>query len=568
MQRAAAILALLAPCLAAPGRGLAQPAAPKPTPPPADPDLAYSHDVHWELDGMPELAGMEPTVRSVLTEDHIQFRAIDGQAIDGFFPGATYVSTNSAGGLMFNLYVRDTATILPMARYYFGPSAMRSSVEAFLRLQYQDGAISATVGPELKVDKASVTSDEETSLVLAAFAAYRATGDAGWLTKDVAGQALLDRLARAMNWLLTTHLDPGTGLIKRGHTTDWGDVKWETDGDASHMQPGDQWTVSIYDQAIAFAALQALASMDDAAGRQADAQRWRARAQQLQAQANAVLWQDGPDRGFYRIHAHLAPDTIKHTFDEGTIVAIGNAAAVYYGLADGNQVPRILDALERARLAARAPKVGLSLDPPYVGWLTGQMAPRIYQNGALWDWWAGRQITGEFEAGYQTRARTHLFELARDWAAHPGIVHEWDSPWLERAGPEPRYAGAAAVVGQAIVEGLYGVDFVGRDVHLSPRLGERSGKVRVYEPATDLYVAYRYQWTPSRVTLVYGSNSPTALSVRLPVPWLDRTLVRLDGQDHPAKPEKTGEDSDLFLVVPSGTHRIDLLRQHQERKAL
>jgi hypothetical protein len=567
MQRAAAMLALLALCSADAGQGFAQPAAPTP-PPPADPDLIYSHEVHWELDGVPELATMEPTIRSVLFEDHIQYRGVDGQPLDGFFPGSTYISSTSSGGLIFNLYARDTATILPMARYYFGPQAMQSSIEAFLRLQYPEGAISATVGPDLKVDKATVTSDEETSLILAAFAAYRATNDAAWLTKSVNGQALIDRLARAMNWLLTTHRDATTGLIKRGHTTDWGDVKWETNGDPSHIQPGDQWTASIYDQSIAFAALQALASMDDATGRRADGQHWRETARQLQAQTNAVLWQGAPDRGYYRIHVHLAPDTIQHTFDEDSVIAIGNAAAVYYGLADGDRVPLILKALERARLAAGAPKVGLSLDPPYAGWLPGQMAQHIYQNGALWDWWAGRQITGEFESGYQSLARKHLFELARDWAAHPGLVHEWDSPWTNRAGNEPNYTGAAAVVGQAIVQGLYGIDLAGPDVRLTPRLGDRAGKIRVYEPSTDLYAAYRYQWTPSRVTLAYGSNSPTALSVRLPVSWPDRTAVRLDGKDfQPVTLERTGEDSDLFLIVPSGTHRIDVLRVHPSRKA-
>jgi len=54
-------------------------------------------------------------------------------------------------------------------------------------------------------------------------------------------------------------------------------------------------------------------------------------------------------------------------------------------------------------------------------------------------------------------------------------------------------------------------------------LEEMSGGVRVYEPSTDLYVAYEYRATERGESLQYGSNSPTALSVRLPVRWRGTT---------------------------------------------
>jgi hypothetical protein len=196
------------------------------------------------------------------------------------------------------------------------------------------------------------------------------------------------------------------------------------------------------------------------------------------------------------------------------------------------------------------------------------MNPQRYQNGALWDWWAGRQITAEFTAGYSRLATQHLIMVARDWASHPGKVREWESPRLERSGAEQRYAGAASVVGQAVVEGLFGVQLQGREVRLAPRLGERAGSVRVYEPSTDLYVAYTYQPGPNRVTLTYGTNSPTALSVRLPRLWRGEALARLDGKDPlPAVAEQTGQDAVLRLVVPSGTHTIELVRLRSARRA-
>jgi hypothetical protein len=376
----------------------------------------------------------------------------------------------------------------------------------------------------------------------------------------------VERLNRAMAWALANRQDRGTGLIKRAHTTDWGDIKWEAGDNPTDMQPGDQWTVSIYDQAIAYGALKGLARLNDAASRPRDADTWEAAAAALRAATDAMLWHDEPDRGYYRIHRHLEPDMVLHPFDEGAIVAIGNAAAVYYGLADAERVPLILAALERARLAAGAPKVGLTLEPPYEAWQESQMGPRVYQNGALWDWWAGRQITAEFKAGYRRMAAEHLLALARDWANHPGQVREWESPWLGRTGMDHAYAGAAGVVGQAVVEGLFGVEFRGNDVLLSPRLGDRSGVVRIYQPAGDLYAAYRYEPTASRVTLAYGSNSPTALSVRLPILWRGEAVAYLDRSERlPFGMERNGEDRLAVLTVPSGTHQVELFRVRRHR---
>jgi hypothetical protein len=525
------------------------------------PDLRYAKNLTWHLDGVPELSDMEATIHAVLAEDHAAYTGVDGQTIDGFFPGSTYEYRAQPNRIPFYVYARDTATILPMARFYFGNATLRSVVEELFRLQYPDGSVSATVSPDFAVDKATVTSDEETSAILAAVEAYTASPEPRWLTQAVRGQPLIDRLNRAMNWLLTERRDPETRLVKRGHTTDWGDVKWESSDDPTHIQPGDQWTASIYDQAIAYAALRGLADLNAAAGRPQDSAHWQDEADSLRGATDSVLWQDAPSRGFYRIHVHVTPDVLHHDFDEGAIVAIGNAAAVYYGLAGPDKVPRILAALERAREESGATKPGLTLQPPYVGWQQGQMDQRVYQNGALWDWWAGRQISGEFWRGYSQLAVDHLAEVAQDWASHPGRVGEWESPWRRRSGVEQAYAGAASVVGQAIVEGLFGVDFRGSEVRLTPRLGERSGGVRVYEPATDLYAAYEYQASDRYVGLQYGSNSPTALSVRLPVTWLDPSVARLDGNDLlPVVFERSGQDVVAVLTVPSGTHKIDLFR--------
>ena len=155
---------------------------------PADaPDLGYAKDVNWHLDDAPELAGMERTVHAVLARVHVTYAGVDGTPVEGFFPGMTYQYRQVPGSTPFYIYIRDTATVLPTARYYYGAAALSSVVEEFLRLQYPDGAISATVSPDDAVDKATVTSDEETSGILAAAEAVRGLGDPGWLKQRIHG---------------------------------------------------------------------------------------------------------------------------------------------------------------------------------------------------------------------------------------------------------------------------------------------------------------------------------------------------------------------------------------------
>jgi len=139
---------------------------------------------------------------------------------------------------------------------------------------------------------------------------------------------------------------------------------------------------------------------------------------------------------------------------------------------------------------------------------------------------------------------------------------------MRRIGADQAYAGAAAVMGQSIIEGLYGVGIAGREVTLTPRLEDLSGGVHVYEPATDLYVAYEYQATERASVLQYGSNTPTALSLHLPVRWAGDTRARLDGKDWlPITYQRVGEVLTGIVVVPSGTHKVEMFEVPPGRRS-
>ena len=79
--------------------------------------------------------------------------------------------------------------------------------------------------------------------------------------------------------------------------------------------------------------------------------------------------------------------------------------------------------------------------------------------------------------------------------------------------------------------------------------------------------AYIYmRQTQSAMTA--GTNSPTALSVRLPVTWREDSVAVMDTKDSlPMTFERTGQDVVAVLTVPSGTHRIELFRVPRGREA-
>src|SRR5205809_3691914 len=104
------------------------PAGPNPVAAAAGPDLGYAKTLNWHLDDVPELAAMEPTIRGVLSSVRVTYPGVDGQPIEGFFPGPTYSYEKTPGNVPFYLYVRDSATLLPMLRYYYGAGALRSTL--------------------------------------------------------------------------------------------------------------------------------------------------------------------------------------------------------------------------------------------------------------------------------------------------------------------------------------------------------------------------------------------------------------------------------------------------------
>jgi hypothetical protein len=500
---------------------------------------------------------MRDTIVDVFRTNELEFDI--GYPVQGFSPDPIYP----------RLFIRDTSTLMAGASYFYPAERLRWGVEGFLRQQYDEttvssedgwlaglGAISATVGPDGAIDKATAVSDEETHFIHAAYVVYQVTGGADWLAGEINGLPVVARLNAAGEWLLAQRRDEATGLIKRDHTTDWGDVRFQpTEGNPTDIVADDVvWTASIYDQALAYRAWRELASMNRAVGHEVAAQRWEAEADTLRRAVKQNLWQ--PERGHYRTHLHLTH--LPHDFDEDGIVSIANAVAMVTGLSDPSQDAEILVALERVRLEAGAGKPGLVLYPPYPDGFFAQpfMGSATYQNGGVWDWWGGWQVLAEFESGYSQMARAHLSQTAADWALHPGQIFEWQRVGtLEGAGGD-LYTGAAGVYAQVVVEGLYGVRLSLAGLSLSPRLGGWPGSIAVHQPANGLFLRYNYRPTEERLEIAYETNqqAPTfPLRLLLP-PGFTTAEARLDGVPVDWNTAALGQDTYLTATLPTGRH--------------
>lgn len=546
------------------------PEAPVPFPRSTDQHRASSGEffppvstVSWAVDGLPELSGMSGTIASVLSSNAVRFRSQRGDFY-AFLPGTLYGE----------VYSRDMATAAKMGQYLYSDAFLRGALEESLSQQLPTapetsggkpvfpgpGALFGMFAWDGRGEKTTAPSDEETSAIQLAYLYFSSGGGPEWLACRLNNETVLQRLNLAMERLLLGRQDPSTGLVKRAHTTDWGDIRFQGGSSPTNSDPGfEYWTASIYDQAWTYLALKQLTEMNRSLGQQTAAARWEQTMERLRTNTQRFLWQ--PERGYFRLHLHLTP--LVHDFDEDNMVAIGNAVAVYAGLADQEQAPQIFDALEKARLQARATKPGLSLYPPYPqGFFSHSLVYEAgrYQNGGLWDWWGGVQITSEFESGYSALAWQHLQAVARDWSAHPNDVAEWQVPATNQMQGSGQYAGAAGTMGEAIVRGLFGVQLTRRGFALRPRLGEHSGHIHITQPASGHMLWVRHRAAEGALWMHYNTNYQQrgVFSALLPQ-GKDAETVLLDGVPQKFTVRTVGQDRYLDLQsIPPGSHALEV----------
>lgn len=528
--------------------------------PPASPPQTF-----WES-GDPALDALQPRLSSMLDANRKAFVGRTGP-IRAFGAGEAYPQ----------IWLRDSASLLPFSRFREGRPALESWLVEHLAHQEVSGALFDWIAPGepssfpyaprarvvyrhgslvMTADKNTTAADQEASAVLAAAVVFSTVGDPAWLRRDVAGRPLLRRLEEALGYVRRERVDAGTGLVVTALTADWGDVS-PTHGDqgAIYLDEGTPRVGSLYASALFCGAARALARLQAAAGERGRAEQWGADADAMRAAVLRELWR-APD-GFFRVHAELKA-TGPHPPDQDMFALGGNAMAVLYGLADEAQSAQVLAAAERRHRRYGLTTLAGSLLPPYpAGFFKHPILTQewTYQNGGLWDWFAGRFLLGLFEHGQSAAAMRHLLDIARRVETSGGLFE-----WTDREGRgrgSPLYAGSGAALAQATLEGLFGVRVEADGVRLSIRLGARNGRVRAQEPASGRVVAYEYRADLAAGILglrLSGSPPPLSLELRLPEGF-EATGVRAEGQAVPFAPREVGRDRYVTLPVEGGASR-------------
>lgn len=494
-----------------------------------------------------------------------------------------------AGSSYPQIWLRDSATIIPVSRYYYPLEYLTSWIEEHLAHQGRDGQLNdwiaagaasnfSAAAPRVRevyqgkdaatgkavvisADKNSTEADQEASAVDAAYQVFQITGDRNWLNKSINGRSLLARLDLSLEYLLKHRLDASYGLITNAFTADWGDVSPAyPDQRAIYLDSSTPTVVGLYTNALFYRAATQLSEIYEAADRER-AGYWRAQAAMIKANLNKHLWQES--RGFYRLHLVLTPALMSGAQDDSDIFAMGgNAVAALYGVAEEQQVRRIFEAAEVRQRQYKLSTIGGTLLPPYPRGFFKHPAVSeeyTYQNGGQWDWFAGRFLLAEFERGYSVRAYRQLLEVARKCVRNNGL-YEWDDKNGEAKG-SANYAGSAGALGAAVIQGLFGVYLSSSKLDLRVRLGERAGKIYLRQPATDSYLSYQYSYDVpgGRITLNYESNVNREGRVCLLLPQGGRPAeLLIDGAGKSFTQETTGEDRYICVSTDWKPHRLEL----------
>jgi hypothetical protein len=500
-----------------------------------------------------------------------------------------FIKGFGAGSGYPQIWLRDSATIIPLSRYYYPLEYLTTWLEEHLAYQDEHGQLYdwlalgeaanfLTGAPKVRevyseekisgeritisADKNDVAADQEASAVDAAYQVFKITGDRNWLNKKIRGKTLLERLDLSLEYLLKHRFDSSYGLITNAFTADWGDVSpvYE-DQRCIYLDEKTPLVVGLYTNSLFYHAAGQLEEMYQRLAKKSRADYWRQQAAMIKDHINKHLWQE--DRGFYRMHLVLTPNLAREWQDDSDIFAMGgNGLAVLYGIANDGQAQRIFAIAEERQRKFGVSTIASVLLPPYPKGFFKHPVMREeyrYQNGGQWDWFAGRFLLAEFESGYSQQAYRQLIEIARKDVDHHGL-YEWDTK-EDKGNGSPNFAGSAGALAGAIFQGLFGTYLSAGALNLKIRLGDQPGQIHLYQPATDIYVAYQYSYDGAAnvIKLRYESNFSRAGGVSILLPKNQRAEeLLLDGKKESFIREAIGEDAYVNFSTDWKPHQLEL----------
>ena len=471
---------------------------------------------------------------------------VDGRAVRGFR------SPDSPA-----LWLRDHSDVLRAGRYV--EADVQSAVDAFADHQAASGRLFDYVTTEPGTEpenwekwvRVPVEADVEYRFVKAAFLAWQATGDDGWIEK------LLPRLERALGYTLghEWRWDAEHGLPKRAYTID----TWDFDYTAGRtpwlnfqVTPDTFWGIMHGDASGLYEAMRLVARLHEHLDGDDAAADWRSRADSLRQRANALLF-----NGRFYTHFYKLTDVTIHGVDEAEQLSLSNPAAINRGLATPEIAAAVLAEYGRRRAATEAFAEWFSIDPPFPDGAFGdeKLVGGAYVNGGVMPLVGGELARAALGHGHE-RYGVATLDQYRRIVAESGETYLWYFPDGTAATPEtstspeaqPTDGWGSSAMLWALVEGLCGIEDRGhsfRRVRCAPRwvaADEDEATVRVGYAASGAAFGYEYAHDADARTLRLHLDAEAEVELHLLLPpGTAPAAVRWDGEAVAFEAARAGE---------------------------
>lgn len=363
----------------------------------------------------------------------------------------------SAGSQYPAVWIRDTATFTSLALFYYPIKDIQRSIEHFFVFQRDSGEVMDSVNTAGITKKNTIETDQESSLIIAAYKIWKENPE--WIDHKINQVTILERMEKALNWVLQNRSNLEYGLIKSGFTADWGDVgKDYADRRALQLNPDTTRVLGIYTQAKYIQAITCLIEMFKGCRNPPNNKimYWHQIKKNIKDNTRKYLYL--PEKGYFI--THIVPSDPKYYPLEREILAVGgNAEAIIAGLMNKNEINAFILELDRRRKKYNLGTVGFTLIPPYPeGFFIHPLLkqPWKYQNGGEWDWIGGRLVLALILNDFVKKAEEYLLEIVSKNLKHLNI-----NEWQDRQGRSRGanfYTGAAGVIGEAIIQGYLNQD--------------------------------------------------------------------------------------------------------------
>lgn len=370
----------------------------------------------------------------------------------------------NAGDGYSEVWIRDYNTFIEISSDVMPAETVRENLLLFFKFQGEDGNIVdgfvpysdpppvgydyifSDLAPGLAAHKNTVETDQESSLIQAVWKYINRSGDQSILNETIAGETVLNRMIRAMEFLMKERFDEKYGLIWGATTADWGDVQPEHEWGV-YLTEDTHYAIDIYDNAMFLIALQNLiALLPDNDTRRGE---WQEVHDTIRTNVREHLW-DGENQKFIP-HIYLEDSPFPDDFDENKIhYHGGTAVAIEAGLLSKEEIEAVNKQMLANIKASGAPSIGLTVYPPYPeGFFKNKgMYPYGYQNGGDWTWFGGRMIQQLIRNGFVKEAYAEIRPMIDRVIENDGF-YEWYTVDGKPTG-SGQFRGSAGVLARAV----------------------------------------------------------------------------------------------------------------------